>query len=209
MRRPLTLALLFTLCGTALFAADERWRVSVLASEISDANAPYDNGTRGGYGIGVAYVPNARWDVELMAAAKTYRAPYTSFIPSNLGPTFPALLPVTSFRNYQVRPLDLFVSRRFLTGASASPYVRLGVRYVNAPNDPGRLVVVPSPIPGEIQAQPGFHLQDRTSAEAAAGLRIRLTSRTALRVEAVRLLRSDDMQFDPEVRGAVGLTWSF
>jgi hypothetical protein len=66
--------------------------------------------------------------------------------------------------------------------------------------------------PGDIplyQAREGFGFEDRLSAQAGAGVRVRLTPRTAFRAEATRLLRSEATAFDPLTRFAAGLRWVF
>lgn len=55
----------------------------------------------------------------------------------------------------------------------------------------------------------GFNLSDRTSVEAGVGVRVRLTDRTFLRADVMRLLRSDGSPIDPLTRGSAGVTWKF
>ena len=43
----------------------------------------------------------------------------------------------------------------------------------------------------------GYGFEDRLSAQFGAGVRVRLTSRTAFRGEATCLLRSEQSDFDP------------
>ncbi|HET8772711.1 MAG TPA: hypothetical protein VFP80_02925 [Thermoanaerobaculia bacterium] len=111
----------------------------------------------------------------------------------------------------RVQPVDLSVTRHFLTDQTIAPYVRAGVRYVRAPEDPTP-VTTAFPSPSDIplfQVREGYGFEDRASAQAAAGVRVRLTPRTAFRAEATRLLRSEESDFDPLLRYAVGLSWMF
>jgi hypothetical protein len=217
-RRILLLSALLLLPFSSLWAADN-WRISILASEISTGNQPWSDDPHAGISVGVAYVPAPQWDVELTAASQTHHSPYTRVFYSpapNGGPG--TLYPVTEFREYRVRPVDLSMTRHFLVDQPIAPYVRAGLRYVNAPEDNGGGpyfipaipdVNNPSSSTPFVQFSEGFGFRDRISAQAAAGFRLRMTSRTALRVEATRLLRSDKADFDPLMRYAAGVSWLF
>jgi hypothetical protein len=105
--------------------------------------------------------------------------------------------------------MDLSVTRHFLTGQAIAPYVRAGVRYVAAPDDPAAASFFPTTTIPIVQVEQGFGFNDRVSAQAGAGVRLRLTPRTAFRAEATRLLRSEEIDFDPLTRYAAGLTFTF
>ncbi len=220
MRKMLIFSLLF-LCSGSLFAADapaNRWRISVLAAEISAEGRESFAGTtawsddpHAGIGLGVAYVPVPRWDVEFTVSSQRHRSPYTrlAYGPMPNGPGI--VFPVTEFREYRVNPVDLSVTRHFLTDQPIAPYVRAGVRYVRAPRDPTPAWSIP-PHTDDVpfgQVREGFGFSDRMSAQVGAGARVRLTPRTAIRAEATRLLRSEGIGFDPLTRYAVGLSWVF
>jgi hypothetical protein len=223
MRKLLILSSLL-LCSHSLLAADAsdgRWRISVLASEISTTgnssfagNDAWSNDAHAGVGFGVAYVPAPQWDVELTVASQTHRSPYTRLFYAPMANGQPGMLvPVTEFREYRVHPMDLSVTRHFLVDQPIAPYVRAGVRYVSAPNDPAPVSTffsgAPDDLPLLVPVREGFGLNDRVSAQAGAGVRVRLTPRTALRGEATRLIRSEEQTFDPLMRYAVGLSWMF
>jgi hypothetical protein len=215
--RKLSVVLFLLFCSSSLLAAD-RWRISVLASEISTEKREYagsdewSNDAHAGVALGIAYVPAPQWDAELTVASQRHRSPYTRlfYTPMPNGqPNF--LAPVTEFREYRVTPVDFSVTRHFRIDRPISPYVRAGLRYVHAPDDPEPVpTAVPSPsnIPF-VQFREGYGFDDRVSAQAGAGVRVRLTPRTALRAEATRLLRSEEADFDPLLRYAVGLSWMF
>lgn len=219
MRRILSCSAFFLLWGSTLWAADgsrERWRVSILASEISTSgDQVWSDDAHAGVGVGVAYAPTAQWDVELTAAQQTHRSPYFRVIyapPLNGGPGL--FYRVFEYRRYRVMPLDLSVTRHFLTDQPIAPYVRAGVRYVDSPGAPASTTSVigndPAlPFVNFIPMSEGFGFQDRTSAQAGAGVRVRLTPRTAIRAEATRLIRSEGTDFDPLTRYAVGVSWLF
>ncbi|HKR63107.1 MAG TPA: hypothetical protein VJZ00_05190 [Thermoanaerobaculia bacterium] len=207
MKRTILFAALVMLSCSSLFAEDTRWRVSVLAAEISEDS-------RAGTGVGIAYAPVPQWDVELTVASRSLLSPYTRlfYIPAteNVPGSF---IPATEYRRYTVRPIDVALTRHFLADQVISPYLRAGVRYVQAPRDPSGTtilvpVIQPSPIP-VFQLREGFGLHDRTSTQAGAGVRVRLTPRTALRAEVTRLLRSERADFDPLTRYAAGVSWAF
>jgi hypothetical protein len=210
--RTLILAALL-LATVAVHAAEHPWRVSVLATDISNQRIhPWDDGFNAGIGVAVSYAPAEAWDAELSVASQEHRTLYTRFVPVTGFPGMPdgALLPVSEYRNFTVHPISLSATRRFLAGQRVSPYVRAGVRYINAPSDPeSPFVVTQPPYAGFEPVQPGFNLSDRTSVEAGVGVRLRLTDRTFLRADVMRLLRSDGSAIDPLTRGSAGVTWKF
>ena len=213
MKRSLLLfSLLLSFTSFTSLAAQERWRVSVLAAEITTGGSqPWSDDAHAGIGVGVAYAPTAAWDAELTIASQRHRSPYTRMFFLQLPNGQPGLLtPVTEFREYRVRPVDLSITRHFLAGQPIAPYVRAGVRYVQAPDDPSApsFIIGPSDTPF-VPVSEGFGFKDRTSAQAGAGVRIRLTPRTSMRVEANRLLRSEGVDFDPLTRYAIGVSWLF
>jgi hypothetical protein len=221
MPRSLIYAALLLLCCSSLWAADAdsgtRWRLSILASEIS---APSDNAwsddAHAGLSLGVAYAPTAQWDVELTAGSQTHVSPYTRVFYVPGPPGAPQIYPATEYRRYRVTPFDVSVTRHFLTEQKIAPYVRAGVRYVTAPDDPSATWSIVLPYPGNsdglsypVPVSEGFGMRDRLSTQAGAGVRVRLTPRTAVRAEVNRLLRSEGVDFDPLTRYAVGLSWLF
>ena len=218
MRKLLTFSLLL-LCSRSL-SADDRWRISVLASEISTEKRSFAGSdawaddAHAGVGLGLAYAPTPQWDVELTVSSQTHRSPYTRlFVTPGPNGQPPITYPSTEFREYRVHPADLSVTRHFRAGQAIAPYVRAGVRYAGAPADPAPLSTIiqytgTDTVP-YFEVQGGFGFEDRVSAQAGAGVRVRLTPRTALRAEATRLLRDDTADFDPLLRYAVGLSWVF
>lgn len=225
MQKNLIYSALSLFCCSSLWAADaieSQWRVSVMASELSSSQAgqPWSEGTHAGLGVGVAYTPVPQWDVELTVASQSYVSPYTRFVTivlpnGNEGQVQPYLVPSTEYKPYRVTPFDLTATRHFLEDQPIAPYVRAGVRYVDAPNDPpptttfsGYFPPGNNPVFG-VPVTEGFNFDDRISAQLGAGARIRLTPRTALRAEVNRLLRSDGTDFDPLTRYSVGLSWMF
>jgi len=191
MRHKILFLLLFA--ATPLFAAGTtgRARASVLR---------VDNG----FGFNLAYALSPAWEAELGIAEQRFDALYTEF---RVGPGGISLLPLTTLKRFAIRPVDLAVTRHFASDWRVSPYLRAGARYVDVPADPPNPQGELPPIAGVLPASPGFHLQDRSSAQAGGGVLIRLTPRTALRAEAMRLLRSDGTRFDPLTRYAVGVSW--
>jgi hypothetical protein len=217
MRKLLSLSLLL-LCSSSLFA-EERWRISVLAAEISTdqrsiaGHTGWQKDPHAGVSLGIAYAPMPEWDVELTVATQTHRSPYTRFfyVPGPNGEQPGAIYPGTEIRDYRVNPMDLSVTRHFRDGEFLQPYVRGGVRYVSAPDDP---VPVSTFFAGSndlpfVQVSEGFGFEDRISAQAGAGVLVRLTDHAAVRAEATRLLRDEQSDFDPLLRYAVGLSWEF
>lgn len=165
--------------------------------------------------MGLAYQPTPFWDLELTVASQTHTSPYTRvfYVPAPVGSSTPgSTYPVTEFHRYRVMPVDLSVTRHFLTDQIIAPYLRAGVRYVESPDDGTNSVIFVggSQIPeAPIQVSEGFGFQNRTSLQTGAGVRVRLTPRTSIRLEAARLLRSEESDFDPVTRFAAGVTWKF
>jgi len=219
MRRTLIHSALLLLCCSSLWAADansgNRWRLSILASEISTpSDDPWADDVHAGISLGVAYAPTPQWDAELTAGSQRHVSPYTRLYYSPgpdgaLGFTYPAI----EFHRYRVTPFDLSVTRHFRTDQAIAPYVRAGIRYVGAPDNPAPAVGIIGPFqpsgPFLIPVSEGFYFRDRLSTQAGAGVRVRLTPRTAVRAEVHRLLRSEESDFDPLTRYAVGVSWLF
>jgi hypothetical protein len=218
MRKLVSLSLLLFCSSTAL--GEDRWRISVLAAEISTDQRSFAGSTawakdpHAGVSLGIAYAPVPEWDVELTVATQTHRSPYTRlfYVPPPIGEPPGPIYPATEFRDYRVNPMDLSVTRHFRDGEFIAPYVRAGVRYVSAPDDPGPVTTVfqtGTHTVSYIQVFEGFGFEDRLSAQAGAGVLVRLTDRAAVRAEATRLLRDEQSDFDPLLRYAVGLSWAF
>ena len=208
-----SLLALLLLANAAVHAAEHPWRVSVLATDISNQRShPWDDGFNAGIGVAVSYAPSEAWDAELSVASQEHRALYTRFVTSREFPQIPEgqFLPVSEYRNFTVHPISLSATRRFLAAQRVSPYVRAGVRYLNAPSDPASSFYLPGTTYLDFEpVDTGFNLSDRTSVEAGAGVRVRLTDRTFLRADVMRLLRSDGSTIDPLTRGSAGVTWKF
>lgn len=203
-------ALLFA--TVAVHATEHPWRVSVLATDISNQRIhPWDDGFNAGIGVAVSYAASEAWDAELSVASQEHRTLYTRFVSSLDYPEIPegVVYPSSEYRNFTVHPISLSATRRFRAAQRVSPYVRAGVRYINAPSDPESPFVVAPPYNGLEPVRPGFNLDDRTSVEAGVGVRLRLTDRTFLRADVMRLLRSDGSAIDPLTRGSAGVTWKF
>jgi outer membrane protein W len=202
MRRLLLLVTVVAM--STVVQADDRWRISVLASEISSTS------DSAGVGLAAAYAFRENWDVEVTAASRNYIAPYTQFVTvftMNPDPRVD-IIPMTVFRRYKVNPVDLMMTRHFLSSQRVAPYVRAGVRYVDAPDDPEPFTTQTVTY-GFEPVREGFGFSDRTSLQAGAGVRVRLTDNTALRADVTRALRAKDAPYDALTRGALGVSWRF
>jgi hypothetical protein len=201
MHRKIVLTAVLALFAIPLCAdpVSNPWRVSVLAAPAS--------GLRTGIGAAIAFSAVSAWDVELAAASQSYRSVFVHF--EAFAGQFP--VPSTQFRSYNVYPFDLVATRHFMTDRRLSPYVRGGVRYVEAPNSQDETFGYPLGPPSNVflAVHSGFGLHDRTSAQAGAGLMFRLTPRVALRADLNRLIRSDRADFDPLTHSSFGVSWRF
>lgn len=218
MRRTLIHSAFLLLSCSSLWAEDAgsgKWRLSILASEISapSSDALSSEDVHAGVSLGIAYAPTAQWDVELTAASQSHTSPYARlfYFPGPEG-TPGTIYMSFEYRRYRVTPFDLSVTRHFRTDQAIAPYVRAGVRYVESPGGAEELLI---PTPGPFLnndpygLRQGFGFSDRLSTQAGAGVRIRMTPRTAVRAEVNRLLRSEGVDFDPLTRYSVGLSWLF
>jgi hypothetical protein len=180
---------MFLVCVSA-GAETRRWQMSVVAAEItsvSDRSA--------GVGVALAYAPSRAWDLELLIASRSYRSPVITIVNPGTTATEPPALQISS-QSHATRAVEVTTVRRFWTERRFSPHVRGGVRYFDAPEFPLAT--------GEL---PGF--RDRASLQAGVGARLRLTSRTSLRADVMRLLRSGDDPADRLTRGSAGIIWHF
>jgi hypothetical protein len=179
-------AMVFISISCIASAADHsnaRWRISVLATDITDARDP-----AAGVGMAASFAASPAWDVELGVGVRSYRTLATTFTSGGTSPGTPPLMSA-SIVTYPARAADLTVARRFRAHRTLSPYLRAGLRYVDIADIPGS--------------------NRRASLQAGVGARLRLTNNTALRAEIVRLVRSHDVPFDRLTRGSIGMSWNF
>jgi outer membrane protein W len=200
--RAFTVAAILLMCASAVIAADTRaMQLSVFTSNLSfgQSNGQSQWGGGGGIALSRAWSPN--WSTELAVAAQRESGLFTinSLAPSG------AASPLTQRRDFSVFPADLTMQYRFLNQSRWIPYLVAGARYVGAPRS-AQVEVTPSL--GNL-AGTGSNLQERRSVEAGAGLSVRITPRVGLRVDAMRLLRSDGVNYDPLVRTSFGVSFRF
>jgi len=89
---------------------------------------------------------------------------------------------------HSVTPVDLVARYHFFTDGRWQPYTGLGARYVRAP----------------------LQLQNRTTAEAEAGVFLRLSPSLQLQLGARQALnRSSGPSWDPAFKPVIGLSWRF
>lgn len=211
--RQTTIICALLLC-TSLFADETgRWRISVLASEISNSaqSARWDE-PHAGVSLGLAFAPTPQWDIEGTVALQTHISPYWRLFKDASVPASVDPYRVFEYHEYRVTPIDVALTRHFLAGGRVEPYVRAGLRYVDAPdNEKVQAVVSVDPFSIPVIELPGggYEFNNRTSAQAGAGVRLRVTEHASLRAEVNRLLRSSATDFDPLTRFGLGVSWSF
>ena len=187
--RPKLVALATLVLALSVFAQD---RLSVF-------------GISKGAGIGMAHDWNHHWTTELSIATERREVLSTSFITVITGNTA-TTAPVT-YRVYaQSYPIDLTTRYRFANSSRVTPYLGGGVRYVRAPQNIHRLIIIGNGPPVPVKLTP---YADRISGEVAGGLTLRLTPHIGVEVDMKRLLRSDTVPFDSLTRTSAGLNFSF
>jgi outer membrane protein W len=191
------------MCTSAAIAADSQtMQLSVFTSNLSFGQSNGQSQWSGGGGIALSRAWSPNWSTELAVAAQRESGLFTTFF--SLNPSG-AAVPVTQRRDFSVYPVDLTTQYRFLNSSRWTPYVAAGARYIGAPQS-ARVEITPGL--GNLVGT-GWHLQERRSVEAGAGLSVRITPRVGLRVDAMRLLRSDGVNYDPLLRTSFGVNFHF
>jgi outer membrane protein W len=160
-----------------------------------------------GAGIGMAHDWNSHWTTELSMAIESRQILSTHLItvPDPFS-NAPLNAPVTENANVQSYPIDLTTRYRFANRSRVTPYLGGGVRYVRAPQNIHRLIVIGN---GPVLPVTLMPYADRVSAEVAGGLAVRLTPHIGVQADVKRLLRSDTVPFDSLTRTSAGLNFSF
>jgi hypothetical protein len=201
--RAFIVATIVVIFANAAIAADSgTTQLSFFTSNIGYGSSNGQSQWRGGGGIALSRAWSSHWSTELAVAAQRESGAFTMFyaIGDPSGP-----LPVTRLRSFIVYPADLTTQYRFFNSSRWTPYVTAGARYVGAPQS-SHIDVIPG------MANPvgtGWHLAERRSLEAGAGLSVRITPLVGLRLDAMRLLRSDGMIYDPLLRTSFGVSFHF
>jgi hypothetical protein len=200
--RAFIVATIVVVCANAATAADSRvMQLSLFTSNIGFGESNGQSQWRGGVGLAISRAWNPHWSTELSVAAQRETGPFTMFYAIGSNGAFP----VTRLRSFAIYPADLTTQYRFLNGSRWTTYVTAGARYVGAPQS-SHIDVIPG------MANPvgtGWHLAERRSLEAGAGLSVRITPLVGLRLDAMRLLRSDGMIYDPLLRTSFGVSFHF
>ncbi len=205
--RTFTVAAAVVMCATAVLAADAgKTQFSVTTSNLSYAESGNGSQWSGGVGLALSRAWSPQWSTELAVAMEQHQALYTRF---EVVPFQPAdqLVPATERRTFRVFPVDLTTQYRFTNSTRWTPYIIGGVRYVAAPagNNSTAIATTPSGLFNASFAFPG----DRAGAEIGAGTSLRITPHIGLRFDAIRLLRSNEVNYDPRVRTSLGVSFRF
>lgn len=152
----------------------------------------------GGAGIAFDHDWNSRWATEGSIAIERR---YTTGLRLENG------IPSTERRRTETFPVDLMMRFRFPNDSRWTPYIAGGAHYVGAPD-----VVVgtlnPAASIGFVPVTLGRY-SNRLSAQLGLGTTFRITPRVGLQFDVKRLLRSDQVFFDPLVRGSFGVNFRF
>jgi outer membrane protein W len=202
MRAFIVAAIVVIFANAATAADSGTTQLSFFTSNLGYGSSNGQSQWRGGAGLAISRAWSANWSTELAVAAQRERGAFTMFyaIGDANGP-----FPVTRLRSFTIYPADLTTQYRFSNGSRWTPYVTAGARYVGAPQS-SHIEIIPG------MANPvgtGWHMAERRSLEAGAGLSVRITPRVGLRVDAMRLMRSDNVIYDPLLRTSFGVSFHF
>jgi hypothetical protein len=216
MKRSLLAAALL-LCSLTANADDLRAGTKQLSFFITDPSftESHSQGSdvSGGAGLAFSYVFAPQWSAQLSVAAQEHRDVFTRSVQVVTDPNGTVLYaPVTTVENVRTYPIELLGKYHFLNESRWTPFLGAGVRYVQAPDVPSQFQFVtppPSGIGVPTLFTGGARYGNRTSAEVAGGVALRITPKLSLDLEARRLLRSDGVAYDPVNRGVIGVSWRF
>jgi outer membrane protein W len=140
----------------------------------------------GGFGLALEYRFSDRWSGEIAASRET--AGFTT-----IGVPGPDGVFLAERRSIIERPIDAVVQYHFFTRSAWKPFVGLGLRHVESPD----------------AYVPFSESTSRTSAQMVGGVYYNITPRLSLRLDAKRLLRTDDAFYDDDTKAAIGFGWKF
>jgi outer membrane protein W len=218
MRRNLVAAGLLSLCAFTVSADDLRQGSKQLSLFVTDPSFTESSSTgsnvSGGTGLAFSYVFARQWSAQLSVAAQEHKEVITRFTTILVDPQTGTTVfaPVTTVEKVHTYPVELLARYHFLNGSRWTPFLGAGVRYVQAPDGAyGLPAAIPPPTiggpPTFFSNGPTYH--DRTSAEVAGGVALRITPAVSLDIEARRLLRSEGVRYDPINRAVIGVSWRF
>jgi len=190
MRRFTIMSLgLLLAAATAIAAEPETGKtaLSVFTSNLGWEMSHNDTTRTGGIGLALSHAFTRQWSAEIKVAREQHYgavAIYTGEPPSPIIERVP-------FHEY---PVDLLTHYRFVNGSRWTPYVNGGFRYVSAPKT------------GDSPNQVFGHRYDL---QVGVGTDLRLTQHLGLRFDVNRLVRSQDVFYDPLFRPSLGLKWNF
>jgi Outer membrane protein beta-barrel domain len=207
--RTITIAAAVLICAATAFAQDTaKTQLSVTTSNLGFGETRGQSEWSGGVAVALSRAWSPRWSTELGVAAERHKGLFTMFEQQPFQP-IGVVVPFTVKRSFTVFPVDLTTQYRFTNSSRWTPYVFGGIRYVAAPAGDNSSAAVPT-ANGFMPVTGGFAFGgDRTSAEIGAGTSLRITPHFGLRFDATRLLRSDEVNYDPRVRAAFGVSWRF
>ena len=193
--RKAMIAVVALLCASGALA--QQTQITVFTSNLGYAESAGNSQWSGGIGLALSRSWSSRWATELAVATEEHRGTYTQYVPAYL-------VPVTERRSFRVFPVDLVTQYRFTNDTRWTPYITGGVRYVAGPQRNDKIVL------GSAGSNGGFAFGgDRTSAQIGIGTSLRITPHAGLRFDVNRLLRSDDVNYDPLTRVSIGVSWKF
>lgn len=208
--RTITIAAAVLICAATAFAQDAgKTQLSVTTSNLGFGESNGQSQWSGGFAVALSRAWSPRWSTELSVAAERHKGLYTMFEQQAFQP-IGTVVPITVKRSFRVFPVDLTTQYRFTNSSRWTPYLFGGVRYVAAPAGNNSSAAIPTSSGAFMPVTAGFMFGgDRTSAEIGAGTSLRITPHFGLRFDATRLLRSNEVNYDPRLRTAFGVSWKF
>jgi len=206
MRSPIFIAASSLLFVVAAASAQQRSTPNAVTIFVSDL-ALSDTSTNGqhsdaGYGVALDHMFTDRISGELSVSRQTYRRHVTTFVSGGI--------PVTSFPQFELFPVDADVSYHFLFSSRWKPYVGVGLRYVEMSEDLG------GPL------GPNVITSRAVAPEVVGGLTYQFRPPLGIRLDARQVVRSeksyitkpfftgfDALGFVPDFQASLGLSFRF
>lgn len=207
MRR-IILAICISLIAGAAMAEDPTarpLRVSFFVNQLAYSEGS-SSSFEAGAGVALTYAVTSNWSAEVGVGMQRRHSHYQTPVPID-GPPGSFRVEQRSL-DMDTYPVDLTAQYRLPSFSRFSPYVGAGMRYVRGPAVGGMFVSTGNPDHPYTQVNT-FYADNRASAQVMAGAVLRLTSRAGLLFDVRRLLRSDNVSYDPLTKGSVGFTWKF
>jgi len=198
-------SLLFVVAAASAQQRSTPNAVTIFVSDLALSDTR-TNGVRSdaGYGLALDHMFTDRVSVELAVSRQTFRRHVTTFVSSGI--------PVSSFPEFEIFPVDADVSYHFVSSSRWKPYAGVGLRYVGMSEDFGGAL------------GPNVVWSRAVAPEVVGGLTFQVRPELGIRLDAREVIRSaksyitkpqpglppfDDPGFVPTFQASLGLSFRF